>query len=629
MISLLEPPEQVAAPPTARGGAPAPGGRLPDLVAEQAARTPDAVAVEAPDGAGTLTYRELVARADRVAAGLRGRGVHRGHVLGVAMAPSLDLVVAILGAMSAGAAYLPLDLDDPQARTAFVLDDARPTAVLTDETALGRLPAAVAGWTVAGLEAEGAGPQPATSALPGPQPADPAYIIYTSGSTGRPKGVLVPHRAIVNRVRSLRDCYPLTADDRVLQKAHIAFDVSLLEIFRTLAEGATVVLARAGGRRDPAYLARTVRDARITTADFVPALLEAFLREPAAAECAALRRVHSGGEAMAPDLPARVAATLGVPVYNFYGPTETAVEVTQWLCPPAAAADLPGGRMPIGRPVPGVRAYVLDQNLRPVAPGGPGELYIAGAQLALGYLNRPGLTAERFVADPYGAPGDRMYRTGDLARWLPGDEHQGVLDLMGRADDQVKIRGHRIEPGEVEPALRRIPGVRDAAVTAREDRAGDRRLVAYLVGGPDQAAVRRHVAEHLPEHMVPSVVVALPQLPRLPNGKLDRAALPVPDTLGGQTGRPAEGAQELALSRLFGEILGLETVGAEESFFDLGGHSLLAARLISRVRAVLGVELPIRTVFETPTVAGLALSIGQAEKARPALRRRQNTEEAS
>ncbi len=560
---------------------------LHELVWAQAARSPAAIAVESE--AGHLTYAGLVARADAIAAGLRGRGVRPGHRVAVALPPTPDLVATLLGVLRAGAAYVPVDLDDPLDRLQFILADSAPAFLLTE---------------------------PVAGEPGGCDPVDPcgaAYVIYTSGSTGQPKGVVMSHRAIVNRIRTLRDLYPLAPDDRVLQKAHVGFDVSLEEIFRPLAEGATVVLAKPGGRRDPAYLARTIRDCRITTVDFVPSMLEAFLREPVAAECVSLRRVQCGGEAMPPHLPQRVAEVLGVPLYNMYGPTESAVDITQWLCAPSAKAV----RVPIGRVVPGNRAYVLDAALRPVPTGVVGELYVAGIQLAEGYWRKPGNTAERFVADPFHGGGERMYRTGDLAAWLPG----GVLDLVGRADDQVKIRGHRVEPGEIEAVLATHPAVSQAIVTAREDR-----LVAYVVTTSsarlDPAAVRRHVASRLPEHMVPSVIVTLDAMPKLPNGKLDRAALPTPEVTGTGRGGPGRTDSEQVLCRLFTEILGVETVGIEDNFFDLGGHSLLAARLISKVRSALGVELPIQAVFELPSVVQLASRVGLAEKARPTLQRR-------
>ncbi|MFD0635294.1 amino acid adenylation domain-containing protein [Catenulispora yoronensis] len=574
-------------------------------------------------------------------------GAGDGTIVGLAVQPSADLVPALLGILVTGAAYVPLDSADPQSRTAAVLADADPVAVLADAAEAARLPEGTPIWLVADIETAAATTarpantntaststtttttttttyQPstiATTTAHHPTPESPAYIIYTSGSTGRPKGVVVPHRAIVARIRALREIYPLFTSDRILHKAHIAFDVSLTEIFRPLSEGATVVLARPGGRRDPSYLARTIADRGVTIADFVPALLEAFLAEPAAAECHALRQIHCGGEPMPPSIPARVAAVLGdCPVHNLYGPTETAVEVTHWLCDP-----LNIGRVPVGRPVPNTAVYVLDDDLLPAAPGQTGEVYIAGVQLAHGYLNRPGLTAERFVADPHGAPGARMYRTGDVGRWRP----DGVLELSGRADDQLKVRGHRIEAGEVEAVLESVPGVRRAVVAACPDGTGTRRLVAYLVGGPEPAVVRRRVAERLPEHMVPTAVVALDELPVFPNGKVDRAALPVPEAFGPERGRAASGPEEEAMCRMFGEVLGISEVGAEQSFFDLGGHSLLAARLISKVRTVFGVELPIDTVFDTPTASGLAARLGDADRARPVLRRHPSRQEAS
>jgi amino acid adenylation domain-containing protein len=582
---------------------------LPRMFAEQAARTPDATALVFADR--TLTYRELDAEANRLARLLAAKGVGPGRFVAVAVPRSVELVTALLAVHKAGAAYVPLDPDYPADRIAYMLQDSQPALVLTTG-GVADGPALVldADDTRAALAALSAEP-PDTW----PHPQDPAYMIYTSGSTGRPKGVVVPHAGIVNRLLWMQHEYGLTAEDRVLQKTPSGFDVSVWEFFWPLATGSALVLARPGGHRDPAYLAEEIRRERVTTVHFVPSMLSAFLAEPTARHCVGLRRVVCSGEALPAETRDRFFEVFdGVELHNLYGPTEASVDVTSWAC-----AQDPSGPVPIGRPVWNTRVYVLDADLRPVAPGVVGELYLAGIQLAHGYLGRHGLTAARFVANPFG-PGTRMYRTGDLARWRP----DGAVEYIGRADDQVKIRGFRIELGEIEATLADCAGVAHVAVVAREDRPGDRQLVAYVVPDPQQPSadeLRAHTARRLPEYMVPSAVVFLDVLPLTANGKLDRRALPAPEYRTGP-GRPARSPREEILCGLFAEVLGLAAVGADDGFFDLGGHSLLVVRLISRVRSVLGVELAIRALFEEPTPAGLARRIDDAGQARPALRAR-------
>jgi amino acid adenylation domain-containing protein len=408
----------------------------------------------------------------------------------------------------------------------------------------------------------------------------------------------------------MRDHYGVGPDDRVMQKTPTVFDVSVWELFCPLISGAALVVARPGGHRDPAYVAELVRGQRVSALHFVPSMLDVFLADPG--PLPSLRLVVCSGEALSPVTQAAFFAAFdGVELYNLYGPTEAAVDVTAWSCVPGS------GSVPIGAPVANTRVFVLDDGLRPVAPGVPGELYLAGVQLARGYVGRPGLTGERFVACPFG-PGERMYRTGDLAKWTPDRQ----VMFLGRADDQVKVRGFRIEPGEVEAALLASGAVVRAAVVVREDMTGDRRLVAYVVPtGPvlDPDALREVVAGRLPEYMVPSAIVVLDELPLTVNGKLDRAALPVPEYAAGASRAPATVREEL-LCAAFAEVLGLESVGVDDDFFRLGGHSLLAMRLVSRLRVVLGVELEVRALFQAPTVAGLAARLAGASGARPPLR---------
>ncbi|MBG0857036.1 amino acid adenylation domain-containing protein [Streptomyces spinoverrucosus] len=560
---------------------------LPELFRAQAARTPDALALVF--GEQRLTYAELDARVEHTARVLAGTGVGPERTVAVALPRSVELVVALLAVHRAGGAYLPLDADQPAERRALMLDEARPVCVIEDT-----LP-------------EGPYGEPPTSY----DPSSPAYVIYTSGSTGRPKGVVVPHQGIANRLLWMQDAHGLTAEDRVLQKTPAGFDVSVWEFFWPLITGAALVLARPDGHRDPVYLARLIREQRVTTAHFVPSMLQVFLEEPAAARCTGLRRVMCSGEALPLPLSHRFHQVLpGVALHNLYGPTEASVDVT-------AIEVLPGAeRVVIGRPVWNTRAYVLDAALRPVPPGVAGELYLAGVQLARGYLDRPALTAERFVADPYGGPGARMYRTGDLARWRP----DGTLDFLGRTDHQVKIRGVRIEPGEIEAVLARHACVAHTVVVPH-----DQRLVAYVVPAegrhPDPAALRRHTAAALPEHMVPAAFVPLDALPLTPNGKLDRRALPAPDFAAGTGtgGRPRDAREEI-LCGLFADVLGVDRVGVDDDFFTLGGHSLLAMRLVAAIRSALGTEVSLRTVFDAPSVARLAERLTDAQTvSRPAL----------
>ncbi|MEV0895343.1 non-ribosomal peptide synthase/polyketide synthase [Actinoplanes sp. NPDC049802] len=542
---------------------------LPGLVAERIAADPDAPAVTF-EGT-TITYREFGERVDALARGLVARGAH-GRVVAVQMPRSIDLVIALHAVQRAGGAYLPIDPDLPADRIAFMLADADPAVTLT-----------------------GIGLPDADVDLPAVEAGDPAYLIYTSGSTGRPKGVLVPHVAIVNRLLWMQHEYGLEPGERVLQKTPASFDVSVWEFFWPLLAGAHLVVARPDGHRDPGYLAALIRDERITTVHFVPSMLQAFLAAPGAPACTGLRRIITSGEALPAALATECLSLLPAELHNLYGPTEAAVDVTYWPCAPGDPV------VPIGRPVWNTRLYVLDQRLKPVPPGVPGELYLAGIQLAHGYLGRAGLTAERFVANPF--DGGRMYRTGDRAR----RRSDGAVEYLGRTDDQIKLRGFRIELGEIEAALTAASGG-PAAVAVRNDT-----LVGYTVNPVDLEPLRRT----LPAYMVPAVTVRLDALPLSPNGKLDRRALPTPAITA--TGRAPETPQERTLCAIFAELLGLDTVGADDDFFALGGHSLLATRMVSRIRLELGAEVPLRSVFEAPTPAGLARRLTAAGPRRPGL----------
>ncbi|WP_431041553.1 non-ribosomal peptide synthetase [Streptomyces sp. P1-3] len=536
-----------------------------------------------------VTYQELNARANQLAHWLIEQGAAPESVVAVRMRRSVELVVALIGVLKAGAAFLPIETDLPDTRAAGMLSDARPHLVLNGELPdVSSLPAADPGVRVA--------------------PDNAAYVIYTSGSTGGPKGVVVSHRSIMNLMLWGLARFGTGVGTRALWGASVGFDASIPELFEPLQVGGTVVIAGSEGRKDPAYLARLIRDQRVTDANFVPSLLEVYVTEPAAAECTSLRRMRVGGEAFPAVLADQVAELLPqCEVHNWYGPTEAAVAVTAWQHRAGAAS------IPIGAPIRNTRAYVLDSSLRPVPVGVAGELYVAGTGLARGYLGRPGLSAERFVACPFGTAdgphrggqGGRMYRTGDLVRW----NRDGQLEFIGRADFQIKIRGFRIEPGDVEQVLSSHPDVAAAAVVVREDQRNDKRLVGYVVpstGEVDGTALTGFAKERLPEYMVPTVIVSVAELPTTSSGKLDRKALPEPDREHIGTGRPPRHSYERRLCALFEDVLGLQHVSIDDNFFVLGGHSLLATRLSARIRGEFDVDMPIRTIIRHPTVAQLA-----------------------
>ncbi|MGW3217697.1 amino acid adenylation domain-containing protein, partial [Streptomyces parvus] len=592
-------------------GAPIPDAPLDALFAAQAVRTPDAPAVTA--GAETLTYAQLDARANQLAHHLKDRGAGPGRYVGLLLPRTADLLVGLLAVLKTGAAYLPIDPDYPTERIGHMVEDADPALLVTvsalepvlptGENAAGR-----AGGRVL-LDRADLAAEPTDAPGSGHTADRPAYVIFTSGSTGRPKGVVIGHRALVNFLTSMQQRFGLTAEDRLLAVTTTGFDIAGLELFLPLLHGATVVLADRDDVRDSAALRRLVTDSGTTVLQATPGLWRSLLaEEPHLSSVRAL----VGGEALPADLAeALVARTAGVT--NLYGPTETTIWST-------ASEVTAGAPVRIGRPIANTRAYVLDARLAPVPPGVAGELYLAGDGVAAGYLGRPDLTAERFTADPF-HPGARMYRTGDLARWT----RDGELAYLGRVDHQVKIRGYRIELGEIESVLLAHPEVRGAAVVVREDRPGDRRIAAYVVAGPgtDPAAavaeLRRHVAASLPAYMVPATVTLLGALPQTPNGKLDRRALPAPEYGPAAVPTAPRSPREEILCCLFAEVLDVPAVGIDDGFFDLGGHSLLATRLAGRVRAVLGVELPVRQLFDTPTVAGLSVALERAERARPAV----------
>lgn len=586
-----------------------PTATLTELLDRQAGSTPDAIAVTFEDTC--LTYRELADRSGRLARMLIEGGAGPERFVAVAIPRSPELVVALVAVLKAGAAYVPVDPDYPTTRVEFMLADAKPTLLLTVKDTADLLPRTDVPLITVDEVPLTDGP---TSIAPH-SVEHPAYMIYTSGSTGQPKGAVITHAAIVNRLLWMQERYRLDGSDRVLQKTSASFDVSVWEFFWPLITGATLVVARPDGHRDPAYLAELIQRAGVTTLHFVPSMLAEFVNDEAAGACTGLRRVMCSGEALPSELAARFHHVFGVPLHNLYGPTEAAVDVTAWQCRPGA------GTIPIGTPIWNTALYVLDDRLRLVPPGVLGDLYIAGAGLARGYHNRSALTAERFVACPFGPAGRRMYRTGDLARW----NENGELEFAGRADQQVKIRGFRVEPAEIEATLAAHPGVVQAAVLARVGRGADGavQLVAHVVPktsgsigraganwdfhtGLDVAELRGFVAARLPAHLVPAAFVVLDRLPLTANGKLDRGALPEPE-FAGRAHRPARTGEERILAAAFADVLGVSRIGVDDDFFTLGGDSIRAIQVVARARAG-GLAFSPRTVFECRTVAALAVA---------------------
>ncbi|MFC7589483.1 amino acid adenylation domain-containing protein [Nonomuraea antimicrobica] len=582
---------------------------LPALFAEQARRTPDATALVSKDG--TLTFGELAARAGRLAHWLIGQGVGPERVVALALPHGVDMIVGILGVLEAGAAFLPVDLAQPRDRIAYVLGDAAPALVLATTETAARVPDVS---PVRVLDEPGV--REAIRAHPGACPTDahritplrresPAYVIYTSGSTGRPKGVLIEHRSIANLFRSHRDEVFAHAEGRfrVAQATAFSFDASWDSLLWLFA-GHELHLVGDDVRRSPEllvdYLDRARIDYVVLTPTYTQQLIAAGLFDPGRHRVAVL---SVGGEALGETLWKEICATSGTTGYNYYGPTECTVD--------AVIHRLDDRAPVIGRPMPGVGAYVLDAALRPVPVGVAGELYLTGVQLARGYVNRPGLTAERFVASPFGTS-QRMYRTGDVVRW----NAEGLLEYLGRTDDQVKIRGFRIEPGEIETALGAHRGLADVAVVARKDGATHERLVAYVVPSPDAepptaAELRGFLGRSLPDYMIPTSFVPLETLPLTSHGKLDRRALPAPGDQARSDRVAPRTPTERTLAGIWADVLGLDQVGVEDNFFEVGGDSILSMRLVARARQA-GFALTSKDVFTHQTIARLAVAATRA-----------------
>jgi amino acid adenylation domain-containing protein len=597
-----------------------------DLFEDWAQRTPDAEAVVFEGQ--RLTFRQLDERANRVAHRLRTLGVGPGRLVGIYMNKSLDLVAAVLGVIKAGGAFVPLDPMYPAERIEFMLQDARPTVLVTtadEQPPVDQLDVAVfSAWEE--LEAESPDP---LATVAGSE--DLAYVIYTSGSTGRPKGAMITNGSLVNAFHAYEQAYRLTDDTTShLQMASFSFDVFVGDVIRSLLSGSKLVVCPLEKVMDPEQLFALMLDEGVDCAEFVPAVTTMLVEhlESISGSLDFMRVIVVSSEGWRTEKHEQYARVCGpkTRLINAYGLTETTIDSTYFE---ATKPLLPDRFVPIGRPLANTEIYLLDSNLEPVPPGVAGELCVGGSGVAQGYLNRPDLTAERFIESPFGGPGSRLYRTGDLARWLP----DGNIEFLGRADRQVKIRGFRIEPGEVEALLERHHAVRAAAVVPWERRPGDVQLIAYYEPSgpepPDTDVLRDTLASELPAFMMPSAFISVAAFPVTPNGKVDRAALPRPESADfvNPVSEPLQTEMEFMVAKLWNEVLDVEVSGANDNFFALGGHSLLAARVVSRLNGQAGVDLTLRAIFEAPTVGALASLIdrrlveGESNLSGPALKR--------
>jgi amino acid adenylation domain-containing protein len=582
---------------------------LHQLFERQAEKTPGAVALVFEGEA--LTYAELNRKANQVAHRLRRMGVAAESRVGILMEQSVEMVLAVLGIMKAGGAYLPLDPAYPQERLSFMTDDAGVSIILTQERLAEALPESPAHFVCLDTEWKSIEREHDENPDVTLNPDNMIYVIYTSGSTGRPKGVMVPHRGVVNCLSWLQKTFRLNEQDCLLLKASLSFDASIWELFGAWLAGGRVVVARQGGQQDPAYLVRAIAENGVTIAHFVPSILSLLLDErELSAACASLRLVGFGGEAMPVETLERLQERLGVKAHNFYGPTEGCIGSIDWLC----TRDSERLVVPIGRPIDNTKAFVLDGHMQPVPSGVHGELFLGGECVARGYLQRPELTAERFIPDPFTTePGARLYRTGDLARY----NRDGQLEFLGRLDYQVKIRGLRIELEEIEAVLATHEAVGECLVLAREDAPGDKRLVAYLVAAPGEtlpetSVLRRYLRDKLPDYMIPAAFVALDGWPLTTSGKVDRRALPAPEVSDAATLADAPGARsavEEIVAGIWCEVLGHARVGVSDNFFEIGGHSLLATQVMSRLREAFQTELPLSRFYESPILSELASAI--------------------
>jgi len=578
------------------------GKTVVDLFEEQAARTPEAVAVVFEEQ--SLTYGELDRRSDQLSHYLRALGVREETLVGICVQRGLEMILGILGILKAGGAYVPIDPEYPDERIEYMLEDIDSNIVVTsskcrDRTAVGGKSRVVV--ELDGEQQEAIGGEETGKVSRDLKPDHLAYMIYTSGSTGRPKGVLVEHGGLVNRLLWAQDYFGLTIEDVVLQKTTYGFDVSVWELLWPLLAGAKLVFARPGGQGDSEYLRGVIESSGVTMIHFVPSMLEAFVKDIGLGDCVGLQKILCSGEALRPGMVRACQERLPqVRLYNLYGPTEATVDVSCWAVP---GDRLHTGVVPIGKPVFNTQLYVVDGNGRPVPVGVPGELWIGGVQVARGYWKRPELTAEKFVANPFGE--GRLYKTGDMCRWLP----DGTIEYLGRRDQQVKVRGYRIELGEIESVLGGCPGIRHGVVAAGEGADGDKRLVGYVVveGEMDKEKIEGYLGSRLPKYMIPRQWLQLERVPLMASGKVDRRKLPEPDKARTSRRYVAPRTEvECQLAGIWEELLGVERISIEDDFFESGGHSLLAARMASFISTRLKIKISIKAFFELTTIELMA-----------------------
>ncbi|MBD2201832.1 amino acid adenylation domain-containing protein [Calothrix sp. FACHB-1219] len=586
------------------------------LFEEQVEKTPDAIAVIFENQ--QLTYRELNSQANQLAHYLQELGVKPETIVGIYMERSLLMVVALIAVLKAGGAYLPLEPSYPKERLAFMLEDAQVSLVLTQADLSNQLPQHPAQFISVDIKDLGDKNYSYNNPHSDVKPENLVYVIYTSGSTGKPKGVMNIHRGLCNRLLWMQDTYQLTSTDRVLQKTPFSFDVSVWEFFWTLLTGATLVIAKPGGHQQPRYLVELISQQQVTVLHFVPSMLQVFLEETEHQKCQSIKHVICSGEALNYDLQQRFFQSFAAELHNLYGPTEASIDVTAWRCESVNDEKI----VPIGRPIANTQIFILDRHLQPVPVGVPGELYIGGLGLARGYLNRAELTQEKFINHPFkelqsNNRFDRLYKTGDLARY----RSNGNIEFLGRIDYQVKIRGNRLELGEIEAVLMQHPQVREAVVIAREDILDDWRLVAYLVvRGNTQPSInelRGFIQAKLPDYMLPHSFILLDALPLTANGKVDRRALPVPQSLRPQLTTNYQLPQsqiEQKIAKVWQELLHIEQVGIHDNFFDLGGHSLLMLKVNQKLSAILQRDLSVVTMFQNPTIYSLAQYLSQEQQ---------------
>ena len=580
------------------------------LFEEQVERTPDHVAVVFEDQ--QLTYRELNVRANQLAHYLQKLGVGPEVLVGICVERSLEMIVGLLGILKSGGGYVPLDPNYPKSRVAFMLEDSQAPVLLTQERLretfrenIAQVVCLDTDWKILSQEDE-------NNLVSGVTSEELVYVIYTSGSTGQPKGVMISHRSLCNHMLWKQSAYRLTKEDRVLHTSSISFDISVWELFGPLLVGARLIIGELMKPQDLAYLVRIIAEQKITILKFMPSMLQVFLEEQGIDSCKCVRLVRTGIEALSVELQEKFFDQFDAELLTGYGLTEATIGVIYSNCQRVSNRRI----VPIGRPIANTQIYLLDQHLQPNPIGVASEIYIGGECLARGYLNRPDLTAEKFIPNPFiTKPGKRLYRTGDLGRYLSS----GDIEFLGRIDNQVKIRGFRIELEEIESILSQHPQVREAAVIAREDQAGNKCLVAYLVPKQEPVSLsklRQFLAQKLPEYMLPSAFVFLEAMPLTPNGKLNRCALPSPDSSGRSLEKslvaPRTPTEEILVA-IWAEVLGIQKIGIHDNFFELGGHSLLATQVISRLRKAFKVELPLHSLFETPTVADFAETLIKKE----------------